>query len=273
MPVRTDFVNTLNDILFEIQNTTSTNASSLTASSVATAVDSGSSPSNDTTAEVPTSDEVHSPYILYPYDIPRVKNVVHYWPNKIKGTSISNLQSSLSTHRRKISQTLYELSHSSYYMEQYPHDVIDPNSIYVGFIGKRGKIGRQQPQATYIKHMLNFKVVIVCQKDKWEDHYRLMESLVSGSLVFTDPYINNMLPYKLQNGTNIIVYNSITELKHYIRYYIAEENELERYTIAKNGYHIAMKYHRSYHIINRMIFGNWTSSSSSSSSPYDNIIL
>ena len=265
LPVRTDFVHALNEILSEIQQnkvimekqqqheqqeeeeeeehssneTTTTSASNTTIST--------------TSSTLPTAATT-----LYPYDIPRIKDVVHYWPHKIKGTSISKLQASLSTHRQRISQVLYQLSHSKYYMEQYPKNTNFVNRIDVGFVGTRGKKGRQQPQYTYLRDMLQYKIVVVCQKDLWEDHYRLMESLISGSLVFTDPMIPTTLPYKLQNGTNIIVYHSIQELIQYVQYYTNPNNEYERLTIAKNGYHVAMKYHRSYHIIERMIYGNYS---------------
>ena len=100
--------------------------------------------------------------------------------------------------------------------------------------------------------LLQHKIVVTAQRDTYEDHYRLMEALVGGALVFTDPM--HPLPYMLEDGKNVIVYNSIADLKEKILYYINDPvGQQERVKIAKKGYEVAMNHHRSWHVMERLI--------------------
>ena len=119
------------------------------------------------------------------------------------------------------------------------------------FVSSVGKYGRTSKQNTYIDTLLQTKIVVVAQRDSWEDHYRLFESIVGGALVMTDPMIS--LPEHYVNGTNIIVYNSLENLRSLILYYL--EHDQERIEIARNGWELALNYHRSYHWMERLFFG------------------
>jgi hypothetical protein len=121
-------------------------------------------------------------------------------------------------------------------------------------VGQRARPGRNSVQADYVDALLRSKIVITSQRDRWEDHYRLMEGLACGALVFTDPM--STLPHHLKDGESLIVYRSLSELKEKILYYV--EHEDERLTIARKGHHIAMNYHRSWHGLERIIFGDWS---------------
>ncbi|KAL7536062.1 hypothetical protein ACHAXR_006894 [Thalassiosira sp. AJA248-18] len=79
-----------------------------------------------------------------------------------------------------------------------------------------------------------------------------MEALAGGALVFTDPM--HPLPYKLKDGENVIVYDSISDLKEKICYYINDpEGQRKRLQIASRGYEVVMNYHRSWHVMERLI--------------------
>lgn len=101
--------------------------------------------------------------------------------------------------------------------------------------------------------LLQHKIVVTAQRDTYEDHYRLMEALVGGALVFTDPM--HPLPYMLEDGKNVIMYSSISDLKEKILYYINDPaGQKKRVQIAKKGYEVVMNYHRSWHVMERLIF-------------------
>jgi hypothetical protein len=106
-------------------------------------------------------------------------------------------------------------------------------------------------QLEYVQKLVSSKIVVIAQRDEWEDHYRLMESLASGALVMTDTML--ALPAGLKNKTNIIVYDSPTSLKKLIRYYI--KHNTKRREIAKKGFELAAGRHRAWHRIEEVLFG------------------
>jgi spore maturation protein CgeB len=82
-----------------------------------------------------------------------------------------------------------------------------------------------------------------------------MEGLISGALVMTDPM--HPLPLHLENGTSLVVFESLAQLQDLVLYYL--DHPQERMEIARRGRFVALNYHRSWHIMERMILGNWTS--------------
>ena len=65
------------------------------------------------------------------------------------------------------------------------------------------------------------------------------------------------LPYK--RTLNVIVYRSIADLKNKIHYYIFnEEGKKERVQIAARGHVVAMHHHRSWHVMERLVLGDWS---------------
>jgi hypothetical protein len=54
--------------------------------------------------------------------------------------------------------------------------------------------------------MLDTKIVVVTQRDQREDHYRLNEALISGTMVMTDRML--ALPIELESGTSIVEFTS-----------------------------------------------------------------
>ena len=89
------------------------------------------------------------------------------------------------------------------------------------------------------------------QCDKWIDHYRLYEALVTGGMIITDRMLS--LPRGLVNGTNIIECTSRDDLKSKILYYLSHPEE--RIEIARQGRFVAMSQHRSWHRMEEIVFG------------------
>jgi hypothetical protein len=166
-------------------------------------------------------------------DIDRPLDVAHYWPLDSQNKRI--------TLRDTVSRTIHNLKTS------------DGANItaFVGVTGALGKEGRTRVQTEYVRSMLRHKIVVVSQRDKHEDHYRLMEALACGPLVFTDPMLS--LPKGFSEGENVIFYHNMTDLRHKILFYL--ENDTERIRIAQKGWKEAMSRHRSWHVAEDVLLG------------------
>lgn len=114
-----------------------------------------------------------------------------------------------------------------------------------------GNVTSHTTDATYVNALLQSKIVVVAQRDEWEDQYRLYESLASGALVLTDPML--AMPTGLSNATNLLVYRNLQELKDLIAYYLAHDQE--RQAIAQRGFALVMGRHRSWHRMEEIVFG------------------
>jgi spore maturation protein CgeB len=125
---------------------------------------------------------------------------------------------------------------------------------HVGVLGNN-KDGMDQGniQLDYVEHLLDSKLVVVTQRDEWEDNLRLYDSLASGALVLTDHM--HTLPAGFVNKTNILVYDSPQSLRRLIRYYLHPNNSKKRNAIAKSGWKLAMSRHRSFHRVEQILFG------------------
>ena len=108
-------------------------------------------------------------------------------------------------------------------------------------------------QPEYVASLISSKIVVVAQRDEWEDHFRLMESLASGAMVMTDEMLAT--PHGLKNGTNVITYHDSESLRRLIMYYTNPQHEKERIAIAQRGWELAMGKHRSWHRMEQLLFG------------------
>jgi hypothetical protein len=117
--------------------------------------------------------------------------------------------------------------------------------------GPRRTVGRNAANQEYVQAMLSAKIVVVTQKDDWEDHYRLMEALISGPLVLADTML--AAPHGLEHGKNVIFFSTLDELQDRAMYYLVHEQE--RQEIAKRGWELAMGRHRSWHRMEELLFG------------------
>jgi len=101
--------------------------------------------------------------------------------------------------------------------------------------------------------MLRSKIIVLSQRDEWEDQYRLMEAMVSGAMVMTDAMLS--LPTGYHDALNIVEYHSAVDLLDKITYYLDPQHESERLAIATQGRTLAMTRHRSWHRMEEIIFG------------------
>jgi hypothetical protein len=106
------------------------------------------------------------------------------------------------------------------------------------------------------REMLQYKILVVAQKDKYEGHYRLMDALLSGALVMTDPM--SSLPLFLEDRVNVVVYRSPAELKRLLKFYLLRDHEAERIEIGRRGREIALRHHSPAAWVERIVFGNWS---------------
>lgn len=88
-------------------------------------------------------------------------DVSHFWPCDeigVKETRHAKL-------RHQVSSVIAELGNSS------------SLHVFVGLAGSALQAGRRNVKEEYIEAMLHSKIVVVSQRDDWEDHYRLFEAL------------------------------------------------------------------------------------------------
>ena len=121
----------------------------------------------------------------------------------------------------------------------------------VRLLGDGDRIEDLQVEPEYVQSLVATKIVVVAQHDEWEDHYRLLEALASGALVLSDPMLSP--PTGLENGTDIVYYDSPSSLQHLIGYYLAHDKE--RLAIAKRGQALALSKHRAWHRMEQVLFG------------------
>ncbi|KAG7357427.1 glycosyl transferase group 1 protein [Nitzschia inconspicua] len=152
-----------------------------------------------------------------------------------------------SSYRRDITKVVKTLHHSKINSQ-----VLMENEVGLAYTDIKGYV-LGNIQAKYVEKILSCKIVVVTQRDEWEDQYRLMESLASGALVMTDDML--AMPDGLIDKVNVIVYDSPTSLKTLIRYYLHPDNEAERKRIALEGYKLVMGRHRCWHRLEELVFG------------------
>jgi hypothetical protein len=124
-----------------------------------------------------------------------------------------------------------------------------------GLVSTRGKTGRTSVSEEYTNALLEHTIVVVCQRDHWEGHMRLMEALIGGALVMTDPMVH--MPAGYVNSESIVVYNSLAEMVSKIKYYLSPEGSASRLRIAREGRRLALEHHKPKDVYNRLIFGKW----------------
>jgi hypothetical protein len=155
-----------------------------------------------------------------------------------------------SFYRRDVAKVVKTLHHST--IDKKTGKLME-NQVQIVYSDEKGmEAGNVQYKYTW--DLLKCKIVVITQRDEWEDHYRLMESLASGALVMTDPMV--ALPAGLVDTVNIIMYDNPKMLKELIKYYLKPENEKERRSIAHKGYKLAMGRHRCWHRLEELLFGS-----------------
>lgn len=131
------------------------------------------------------------------------------------------------------------------------HPSMKVNTDVVGLIHNAG---RKFVSPDYIQALLTTKIIVLAQRDKWEGHMRLMESLLSGALVLHDPQV--YWPYGVVDGVNIVVYHSMFDLEEKIIYYLDPANEQERIMIGQRGREIALSENRRWDNMERLLLND-----------------
>ena len=62
------------------------------------------------------------------------------------------------------------------------------------------------------------------------------------------------MPHGLVDGYSVIIYRILQELQTTLVYYLQPKHEQERLDIAYRGHRAALDYHRSYQVLERIVF-------------------
>ncbi|GAX28614.1 hypothetical protein FisN_1Hh595 [Fistulifera solaris] len=164
----------------------------------------------------------------------RKNDIAHFWR---KGD-----YSHYSLLRRRVGQILkdYDGKHTDKHLR-----------IIIRTIGDETSLPYDEIEPDYVEALLSTRIVVIAQRDEWEDHYRLMESLAGGALVLSDAMLAP--PPGLQNGTHLVFYDSSSSLRSLLDYYTTHAEE--RDAIAANGQAYALGTQRSWHALERVVFG------------------
>ena len=91
--------------------------------------------------------------------------------------------------------------------------------------------------------MKTSKIIVTANPPHCEGDFRLWEALLTGNLVLCDKMIvPSLIKYPLINKKHLVFYHNIEELKSFISYYLA--NEEERIKIGNEGKEYCLKYHK-----------------------------
>lgn len=191
--------------------------------------------------------------LTYPIaTIPRDIDVTHLWPRDGK-FGVGIVESKLRTKVSSIVSEMAEQASSNSNANATTTTALAttaPLKVHVGLAGLAVRDGRRSVMNAYVERLLQSKIVIVTQRDSWEDHYRLFEALVAGPLVLMDKMLS--LPAELEHGVSVVEFTSEQDMRNKIMYYI--EHPRERMAIASEGRRIAMSRHRSWHRMEEIIF-------------------
>jgi Glycosyl transferases group 1 len=106
----------------------------------------------------------------------------------------------------------------------------------------------------HVAVLASSKIVVVTQADEYEDHdTRLLEAMSSGAMVLCDMMIAP--PLGLVHKTNIVFFDSASKLDQYLQFYLDPENDKQRQEIARHGVEYALGRHRSWHVLEALLFG------------------
>ena len=120
----------------------------------------------------------------------------------------------------------------------------------VGIRGGVAKAGRRGVHTAYMETLLTTKIMVVTQRDTWEDHYRLFEALITGTMVLSDVMLAP--PAGIEDGKSVVFFRNPEELEEKLVYYL--NNTDERLSIARKGREVAMTRHRSWHRMEDIVF-------------------
>jgi hypothetical protein len=171
--------------------------------------------------------------------LPRPMDVRTFW-----NASVCNMHCAFRDHISEIVASV---------PQRHPNLGIQTNTDVIGFIHN---VGRNRVHPGFIHGLMTTKIIVLAQRDRWEGHSRLYETLLSGALVMSDP--QTYWPYGTIDGENIVVYHSWVDLELKILYYLDPKNEEERMRIGQRGRETALTYHRSWQQSERLFLNDMT---------------
>ena len=174
--------------------------------------------------------------ILDPVNLPRPKDVAHFWNANMTRKAV--LRSSVSR----------EVMHLA---TLHPERNL---TLFCDIVGKRGKDGRNGVSHEYTQALLEFKVVVLAQRDRYEDHFRLFEAMTSGALIMSDQAL--AFPWGIVDTDTIVVYKTIQEMQDKILYYLDHPEERLRIAWARRD--LALNHHRRWHRYEDLLLGDWS---------------
>jgi hypothetical protein len=186
-------------------------------------------------------DSDNSTFLLPPDTVRTRADVAHFWTSKKVGSHAAVL-------RNAVTELVVSLNETTPFGSR-----LKPLRVIGGAVSVGLAMGRTKVSKNYLEALLTTKIVVVAQRDMWEDHYRLFEAISCGALVMTDPMLS--LPDELVDGENIIVYHSLDHLRKLVHYYLDPARNDERLQIAHAGWKLAMGRHQTYHWMEELFFG------------------
>jgi Glycosyl transferases group 1 len=172
--------------------------------------------------------------------LPRPKDAAHFWPVCCYGRKVDR--------GGKVSNSILRDSVSALLLELAQNDGLQTFADLSGIANVRG---RNSVDLEYARDILKYKIVVVAQKDFHEEHYRLLEAIVSGAMVMSDVMLS--IPRDFVDGESIVFYHDLDDLRTKIKYYL--EHDAERLEIASKGWTLAWNRHRSWHRMEELVFG------------------
>jgi Glycosyl transferases group 1 len=191
----------------------------------------------------------------------RPLDVLHYWnsvtaPDDVVAQQYSSWRAAVSQQLRNTKGWLEKKKHKvGTWLDRFGllNDEEDQDVEEENQEEDPGKPTRERLLHGMVSTLTTAKIIVVAQSDEYEDHdNRIMEALASGALVMVDSMLAPVAG--LQNNTNIIIYESLESLDRLIRYYLVEHPST-RHAIAKRGREYALNYHRSWHVMESLLFG------------------
>ena len=175
--------------------------------------------------------------LAHPYKLKRSTDVIHFW------------RMGDNSHFTHLRDTVSRIVSSMQGTMVGTHRI----QALVKTFGKSKDMDINRVHSQYVEETLKSKIIVVAQRDEYEDHYRLMESLASGAMVMTDVMLG--LPSGFKDKENIIVYDSAESLRQLLIFYLNPKNAGKRRRIAQKGWELAMSKHRSWHRVEELLFG------------------
>jgi hypothetical protein len=212
--VRSDFVNAMEQVLlFQQQQQAPINSSTQSSST-------------------PTLELQQQPFEVV-VDRNRNQDVAHFWPWRRKDKRVDRGGGGINNSllRDAVSRLLKRMRNRKNALRI---------SSFTDLVGQARFVGHSSVDLAYPKALLEYKIVVVAQKDPWEDHYRLWEALASGALVMSDVMLS--IPKDFVDGESIVFYRGLKDLEFNITYYLKHDEE--RLAIARKGWTLALQRHR-----------------------------